>query len=82
MIPRRKPCSFADWSRFLLVHALVGAAIGVAVGAGILITNVLEVGTLFWGSRAPVAAGALYFFSFASTFAAGSIATAIMGLAR
>jgi len=81
-MPRRKPSSSAEWSRFLLLHALVGAALGVLVGAGILITDVVGVGTLFWEAEARLAIGALYFLSFASTFAAGSIATAIMGLAR
>lgn len=82
MIPRRKPCSFAEWSRFLWLHALVGAGLGVLVGAGILITDVVGVGTLFREADAQFAIGALYFLSFASTFAAGSMATAIMGLAR
>jgi hypothetical protein len=65
-----------------LLHASVGAALGVVVGAAILVTDVVGVGTLFWQSDAQIAAGALYFLSFASTFAAGSTATAIMGLAR
>lgn len=82
MIPRGKPSSGAKWARFLVLHASLGAGLGVLMGAGILVTNVFDVGTLFWRSDAPVAASVLYFFSFASMFAAGSTATAVMGLAR
>ncbi len=82
MIPPRKPCSFTEWSRFLWLHALFGAGVGVLVGAGILVTDVVGVGALFREADAQFAIGALYFLSFASTFAAGSMATAIMGLAR
>lgn len=82
MARRQDPSSASEWLRFLLLHASVGAALGVLVGAGLLITDVVGIGTLLWESRAPVAAGALYFISFASTFAAGSTATAIMGLGR
>ncbi len=82
MIPRGKPPSGAEWARFLVLHASLGAGLGVLVGAGILLTNVFQVGTLFWRSDVPIAASALYFLSFASMFAAGSTATAVMGLAR
>ena len=82
MARRHDPSSTSEWARFLLLHASLGAALGVLVGAGLLITDVVGIGTLFWESRAPVAVGALYFVSFASTFAAGSVATAIMGLGR
>lgn len=79
---RHNPRSFAEWSRFLKLHALFGAALGILVGAGILLTDIARVGTLFLEAEAQVAIGALYFLSFAATFAAGSMATAIMGLAR
>lgn len=82
MVRRHDPTSASQWARFLLLHALVGAALGVLVGAGLLITDVVGIGTLFWESQAPIAIGALYFVSFASTFAAASVATAIMGLGR
>jgi len=82
MMPRRKPSSAAEWARFLVLHAALGAVLGVLVGAGILVTNIFDVGTLFWRSDAPIAASALYFLSFASMFAAGSTATAVMGLRR
>lgn len=81
MIRRQKPSSSSQWSQFLLLHASVGAVLGAFVAAGILVTDVFGVGTLLWESNAQLAAGALYFLSFASTFAAGSTATAIMGLA-
>jgi hypothetical protein len=76
------PSSTSQWARFLLLHASLGAALGILVGAALLITDVVGIGTLFWESGARMAIGALYFVSFASTFAAGSVATAIMGLAR
>lgn len=82
MARREPPTSVSEWSRFLLLHAGVGAGLGALAAAGILVTDVLGVGTLFWDSDVQLAAGALYFLSFASTFAAGSIATAIMGLSR
>ncbi|RIA56828.1 hypothetical protein [Dichotomicrobium thermohalophilum] len=81
MARRHAPATLSEWTRFLLLHASAGAALGVLVGAGLLVSDVAGIGTLFWESRARVAVGALYFLSFASTFAAGSIATAIMGLA-
>ncbi len=81
MIPPRKPSSTDQWAGFLMRHAGLGAALGVLAGAGILMTDVLGVGTLFWQTEPRLAIGALYFLSFASTFAAGSVATAIMGLA-
>jgi hypothetical protein len=82
MMLRRKPSSSAEWAGFLVLHASLGAGLGVLVGAGMLVTNVFDVGTLFLQSDAPIAASALYFLSFASMFAAGSTATAVMGLAR
>jgi len=72
----------ASWSRFLLLHASVGALLGMLVGAGILVTDPFGVGTLFSDSDVKLAAGALYFLSFASTFAAAATATAIMNLPR
>lgn len=82
MARRQDPSSASEWLRFLLLHASVGAALGVLVGVGILLTDVVGIGTLFWEAESRLAIGALYFLSFASTFAAGSTATAIMGLAR
>ncbi len=82
MTRRHIPCSQVEWVRFLLLHASFGALLGMLVGGALLIMDVVGIGGLFRESGARIAVGALYFLSFASTFAAGSIATAIMGLAR
>jgi len=70
------------WPQFLLFHAATGSVIGLLIGAGILVTDVLGVGELFMSSDVAYVAGALYFLSFASLFAAASTATAIMNLKR
>jgi hypothetical protein len=82
MVRDHGPPRMSGWSRILLLHATMGAFLDVIVGAAILATDVFPAGTLFWHSNAPIAASALYFLSFASTFAAGSTATAIMGSGR
>jgi len=70
------------WPQFLFFHAAIGSFIGLLVGAGLLMTDVSGVGALFIDSNAPFIAGALYFLSFASLFAASAIATAVMRLSR
>lgn len=82
MLSRTRPASLSEWARFLLLHACAGAALGILAGAGLLVTDVAGIGTLFWEADTRLAVGALYFLSFAATFAAGSTATAVMGLAR
>jgi len=82
MSPNDRRLQPHDWIRFLLLHATVGAVLGVFVGGGILITDAFGVGTLFWQSEVHWVAGTLYFLSFASTFAAASTATAIMNLSK
>jgi len=68
--------------KFLGMHAIFGAILGVAVAVGLLWLDVAGIGTLFLGERAPIIAGLLYFGSFAFTFASFAMGTAVMLLPK
>ena len=71
-----------SWARFLITNACIGGGLGLAVAAGLLLTNPGGLGALFADSDARFAAGIIFFLSFAATFASLSLATAIMRLPK
>ena len=64
--------------RFLAVHAALGAVVGLIFAAGLLVTNVANLGTLFMTSDSPVTASVLFFASFALTFGSLKMGVAVM----
>lgn len=64
--------------RLFLEQALMGAGIGLLLATVLVLTDVAGLGTLILGSEIWFTASLLYFFSFALTFAAGMIATAML----
>lgn len=68
--------------RFLALHAGFGALIGIGVAGLLLWLDVAGLGTLFVGERAQVAITLLFFGSFALTFAAAAMGTAVMLLPK
>ena len=68
--------------RYLALHALIGAAIGVSAAGGLLYLDVAGLGTLFAASDMKIEAGILLFAFFALTFGSLSMGSAIMLLPR
>lgn len=68
--------------RFLALHALLGVLLGCGLAAGLLITDAAGIGTLLLESDAWLAAGFIYFGSFAVTFGSAVMGTAVMLLPR
>jgi hypothetical protein len=64
--------------RFLAVHAAVGAMIGVVLAASLLTVAGLPLGSLILATETPIAAGLLYFGSFALTFASLAMGAGVM----
>jgi len=59
---------------------MLGAVVGLLFAAGLLITNVADLGTLFASSDMPLTAGLLFFVFFALTFASLKMGVALMTL--
>ena len=66
--------------RFLALHAVSGAAVGLLFAAGLLVANVANLGTLFASTDRPVTAGILFFASCALTFGSLKMGVAVMTL--
>lgn len=64
--------------RLMFEQALTGAGVGLLLAAMLLMADVGRLGTLILESELWLAAGLLYFLSFAVTFAAGMIATSML----
>jgi len=64
--------------RLFLEQALMGAAIGLFVAGVLVVQDIGGIGTLILGSEIWLTASVLYFFTFALTFAAAMIATAML----
>jgi hypothetical protein len=68
--------------RYLALHAIFGAGIGICAAASLLYLDVAGLGTLFAASDMKIEAGVLLFAFFALTFASLSMGSAIMLLPR
>ncbi len=64
--------------RLFLEQALMGAAIGLFVAGVLVVQDIGGIGTLILSSEIWLTASVLYFFTFALTFAAAMIATAML----
>lgn len=65
---------------FLALHTGLGAALGVAVAAAIVLSDFARVGTLLRDSSEPYIPMILFFASFALTFASLKVGIAVMSL--
>lgn len=80
MRPRHDP--MPPLIRFLLRNGLLGAAAGIAVAGGMIVTDAASIGTLFATTSSPYVAGVLFCGMFAITFASLAMGTAIMTLRK
>lgn len=64
--------------RLFFEQALMGAAVGLFVAGALFHYDIAGLGSLIRGSEIWLAASFLYFFTFALTFAAAMIATAML----
>jgi hypothetical protein len=64
--------------RLFFEQALMGAAVGLFLATMLVVTDVAGFGTLMLESDMWLTASFLYFFTFALTFAAGMVATAML----
>lgn len=65
---------------FLAIHAGLGAAVGIAIASGIVLSDFARIGTLLRDSSEPYIPMILFFASFALTFASLKIGIAVMSL--
>ena len=65
---------------YLAIHALVGALIGVGLGAALLMMDIAGIGTAFAQTDMKIIAGFVYFGSFALTLSACVTGTSVMFL--
>lgn len=81
-MPTPQPARIPPLVKFLLRNGALGAAAGVAVAGGIIVTDAASIGTLFATTSTPYVAAALFFGMFAFTFASLAMATAVMSIRK
>lgn len=79
-MPTPQPTKIPPLVRFLLRHGAIGAAAGMTVATGMIVSDTASLGTLFATTSSPYVAGALFIGMFGFTFASLAMGTAVMML--